>query len=329
MPRKPRVFADGAVYHVFCRFGHEARVFSDREEARRFLANLREVVHTDGLTMLAWCLMPTHYHLALRTGQLPLWRSLRLIQGRFASSHNRRHRTLGPLWQGRYKARLVEDQAALDRLIAYVHLNPVKAGLVRSPAAYVFSGHRELLGRVREPLVDVDATLRLYGAKRSSAVRAYETLVRAVGKEAWSKKEPGQLPWWHRIPQGSETLAVPVDRPALDALGASTAPGRLETGLGEVLAAVGKVTGLEPGRLASPVRDGPTVEARELLAVVAVHRCGLRVKAIAECLGKSSDTVSRWVTRGAQRGVSDLAFRRLVDRLEKKLRARWKRVADS
>ena len=322
MPRRPRVFADGAVYHVYCRFAHEARVFADREEVRQFLANLREVVRTDGVTILAWCLMPTHYHLALRTGRLPLWRSLRLIQGRFALAHNRRHRTLGPLWQGRYKARLVEDQSALDRLIAYIHLNPVKAGLVRSPAAYAHSGHRELLGCVRAPLLDVDATLRLYGAKRSAAVRSYAALVRAVGKEAWSQEEPGRLPWWRRVAPEGEALGAQAGRPVLDALGANTTPGRVRASLEEVLAAVGVATGLDPQRLAGSVHDRATVAARELLAVLAVHRCGVRVKAIAERLGKSSDTVSRWVTRGAQRGLSEEAFGGLVDRLEEKLRAR-------
>jgi DNA-binding NarL/FixJ family response regulator len=88
----------------------------------------------------------------------------------------------------------------------------------------------------------------------------------------------------------------------------------------EVLAAVGDATGLDPQRLAGPVHDRATVAARELLAVLAVHRCGVRVKAIAERLGKSSDTVSRWVTRGARRGLSEEAFGGLVDRLEGKLR---------
>ena len=97
MPRRPRVFVDGAIYHVYCRFAHGAGVFAAAEEAEQFLAIVRDVKRTDELSILAWCLMPTHYHLAVRTGRLPLWRSLRVIQGRFALVHNRRHRTLGPL----------------------------------------------------------------------------------------------------------------------------------------------------------------------------------------------------------------------------------------
>ncbi len=96
MPCRPRVFVDGAFYHVYCRFAHGARVFAAPEEAERFLAIVREVKRTDELSILAWCLMRTHYHLAVRTGRLPLWRSLRMIQGRFALVHNRRHKTLWP-----------------------------------------------------------------------------------------------------------------------------------------------------------------------------------------------------------------------------------------
>ena len=81
MPRRPRVFVDGAIYDVYCRFAHGARVFASPEEAERFLSIVREVKRTDGLSILAWCLMATHYHFAVRTGRLPLWRSLRVIQG--------------------------------------------------------------------------------------------------------------------------------------------------------------------------------------------------------------------------------------------------------
>jgi REP element-mobilizing transposase RayT len=128
-------------------------VFSDGREASRFVEVIREVKKRDGLTVLAWCLMGNHYHLALRTASVPLWRTIRLVQWRFARQHNRRRRQLGPVWQGRYQVRLVEEERYLLQLIAYIHLNPISAGLVADPAAYPWSGHRELLGRSQEPLV--------------------------------------------------------------------------------------------------------------------------------------------------------------------------------
>ncbi len=320
MPRRPRVFVDGAIYHVYCRFAHGARVFASPEDAEQFLTIVREVKRTDDLFILAWCLMPTHYHLAVRTGRLPLWRSLRIIQGLFALLHNRRHRTLGPLWQGRYKARVVEGQDELNRLLAYIHLNPVKAGLAASPVRYRWSGHRELVGRVRATLVDVEEALRLYGARRGAAARAYAAMVRAVGREAWAVEEPGRLPWWSRGATEEDELGGSPTRPSVDALGASTAPAPVRAAVEDVLTAVERATGLTRERLASRVQDRATVAARELLAVVAVHRCGARVTEVGRCLGRPADTVSRWLSRGAERRAAEEAFGRRVDAVEAQLR---------
>ena len=322
MPRRPRVFVDGAMYHVYCRFAHGARVFAAPEEAERFLAIVREVKRSDGLSVLAWCLMPTHYHLAVRTGRVPLWRSLRVIQGRFALVHNRRHRTLGPLWQGRYKARVVERQEGLDRLLAYIHLNPVKAGLAASPVRYRWSGHRELVGRVRASLVDVEEALRLYGVRRGAALKAYAAMVRAVGREAWAAEEPGRLPWWRRNAEEADDLDELPPTPGLDALGASTVPAPVRARMEDVLAAVEQATGLTRARMASRVQDRATVAARELVAVVAVHRCGARVTEVGRSLGRPADTVSRWLSRGARRRIAERAFERQVNAVESALRRR-------
>ena len=166
MPRAPRYFVDGACYHVYGRIARGEMVFADRGEAARFVEVIRGVKKRDGLTVFAWCLMGNHYHLALRTARVLLWRSIRLVQWRFARQHNLRLRQLGPVWQGRYQVRTVAEDRYLLQLIAYIHLNPVSAGIVTDPSAYRWSGHRELLGRSGEPLTDVDATLALFGRQR-------------------------------------------------------------------------------------------------------------------------------------------------------------------
>ncbi|MFI5091375.1 MAG: transposase, partial [Terriglobales bacterium] len=107
MPRRPRVFVEGLTYHVYNRVGRGEAPFRQAREAEAFLGLLREVVRRDGLTVFAWCLMPTHYHLAVRTSSVPLWRSIRYLQHRYAVGYNRRRKVLGAVWQSRYKAKPV------------------------------------------------------------------------------------------------------------------------------------------------------------------------------------------------------------------------------
>jgi putative transposase len=80
---------------------------------------------------------------------------MEFVQGGFSRSFNRRNHRSGPLWQPRYQTRLVDDQRYLDQPVVSVHLNPVRAGVTSAPTDHRLSGHRDLLGTVRDPLVDV------------------------------------------------------------------------------------------------------------------------------------------------------------------------------
>ena len=102
MPRRPRLFIPGAIYHVYCRVARGEFVFDDGREADEFVEAVREVGDLDGWEVLAWCLMGNHYHLVVKTGMTPLWRSMLRLQARVARGFNRRRRYLGRLWQSRY-----------------------------------------------------------------------------------------------------------------------------------------------------------------------------------------------------------------------------------
>ena len=136
MPRRPWIFIEGGIYHVYNRFARGAEVFCEGDEAGRFLSLLRKVRDRDGLTVFAWALMSNHYHIALRAGPVPLARTMGYVQARFGQSYNRRWKSSGPRWQSRYKARLVEESRYFRQLIAHIHLNPVSAALVEDPADY-------------------------------------------------------------------------------------------------------------------------------------------------------------------------------------------------
>ena len=115
MSRAGRVFFEGAVYHVYNRLARGEQAFGEESEAQWFRKLLQEVAERDGLTVFAWCLMSNHYHLAVRTGQVSLDRPMRSLQQRVTRRVNARRKVFGPLWQGRYRAKLVEDQRYLDR----------------------------------------------------------------------------------------------------------------------------------------------------------------------------------------------------------------------
>ena len=104
MPRMPRRFEEGRVYHVYNRFSRGEPIFEETVEVGRFLDLLSEVKQTDGFALLAFCILPTHYHIAFRQGPVSLSRTMRSLQGRFSQSFNIRHRRTGPVWQSRFKA---------------------------------------------------------------------------------------------------------------------------------------------------------------------------------------------------------------------------------
>ena len=238
---------------------------------------LRDVVYRDGLTVLAWCLMSNHYHLAVRTGVVGLDRAMRSLQQRVTRGVNLRRRVWGPLWQGRYRAKLIEDQAYLDCLLAYIHLNPVAAGLCEDPAGYDWSGHREILGTVRRPLVDIDAVLALLGRTRRSARAAYLRSLAAASTQAWVGEGPGQLPWWRlgRPPEGEDDdpEAAVRARRLREERGPEWRP---PISVADLLARGAALLAVELDDVRSRRRDAALVRARELLVAVGVERFGLK-----------------------------------------------------
>ncbi|RPI01627.1 MAG: hypothetical protein EHM71_16200 [Zetaproteobacteria bacterium] len=312
MPRKPRVFIDGGIYHVYCRASRGEAVFADETEATEFTRVVQRVKQRDEMVVFAWALMSNHYHLALRTAEVPLWRSMASIQGLTTKGYNRRHRVYGPLWQGRYRARFVEDEKYLHQLLAYIHLNPVGAGLVDDPAKYTWSGHREIIGKVESGLVDLDEVLMMFGDDRRAARRAYVKSLNVVGSAAWVGEEPSKLPWWKA--EGDEPVSPRDGGVYVDYLGRSTAPERPRLQVEAYLDRACDVLGIDVGELAGRRRDPRLREFREMVAVVGVEKFGQRVREIAERLHKNPGSVSRWVTNAAERRLSDPDFgRRLRD----------------
>ena len=159
MPRRVRIEFEGAIYHVMAR-GHERKaIFRDDHDRKRFLETLAEAVPQFGLLIHAWCLMPNHYHLVAETPRGNLSRAMGWVQTTYTARFNARHRRSGHLFQGRFKAQLVDGSEYGKWLVQYVHYNPVRPRDRREPIpqerkelldGYEWSSHRDYAG-LRKP----------------------------------------------------------------------------------------------------------------------------------------------------------------------------------
>jgi REP element-mobilizing transposase RayT len=316
MPRAGRSFEEGRIYHVYNRVGGRLREFEDEALAAEFVTVLRKAMRRDKTAVFAWCLLGNHYHLVVQQGPVELSRAMKTIQQRVTRTRNLKNQSFGPMWQGRFKAKEVSDQNYLLQLIAYVHLNPVKAGLAEDAGGYPWSGHRDVVGRRNDPIVAVDDVLHLYGETRRRALRGYRSAMAHTTGEDWSSANPGELPWWRMGRPTEEDRLRRRETEHVDELGRSTARWRPRYTAKEWLEIACAHLGCDLESLGGRGRDPEVVMWRDLIGLVGIERYGVRVTEIAAELGKSRDGVSRWYRRGAVRREEEPTFASQAEALD-------------
>lgn len=178
MARPLRIEFPGALYHVTSRGNARALIFTDDADRLRFLALLADVIQHDNWLCHAFCLMDNHYHLVLETPDGNLSKGMRQLNGIYTQQFNQSHQRVGHLFQGRYKAILVERDSYLLTLCRYVVLNPVRAGMVEDIEAYRWSSHRATVGLSPCPeWLQTDWLLGQFGTDRLQAQQQYGQFV--------------------------------------------------------------------------------------------------------------------------------------------------------
>ena len=191
MSRPLRIEFPGAVHHVTSRGDRREPIFRDDGDREMFLDILAHTLERLDAQVLAYCLMGNHYHLVLHTRQANLSRLMRQLNGVYTQDFNRRHGLVGHLFQGRFKAILVDRDAYLLTLCRYVERNPVAARLVPHAGAWEWSSYRAHVGEAPTPVwLDTDG---LHGyllgrapetaRDRQSAARQYAALVEQRAQE--------------------------------------------------------------------------------------------------------------------------------------------------
>ena len=195
MARPLRLEFAGALYHVTARGARQKPIFDDDEDRHAFLDVVGTVVEDFNWLCYAYCLMRNHYHLLVETPDGNLAKGMRQLNGVYTQRSNRRHRTVGHIFQGRYKAIVVDKDSYLLELCRYVVLNPVRARLVKSVERWPWSSYRATIGTRAAPAwLSTKALLAQLGRGQARARDHYRRFV-AEGLKAPSprKERKGQI----------------------------------------------------------------------------------------------------------------------------------------
>ena len=338
MPRQARLDAPGTLHHVMARGIERRKIFLGPEDCEEFVRRLERAIKGTGAEVLAWSLMPNHFHLLLRSGEVGLSTVMRRLMTGYVVSFNLRHRRHGHLFQNRYKSVVCEEEAYLLELVRYIHLNPLRArvvGTLEELANYPYAGHSALLGTVERPWQCTADVLGQFGEKKGESRRRYEDFVAAgvgqgrrpelvggglqrsagAGREftrrgrrreeddVYDERVLGSSAFVSSVLHEAQGEAREVRRRVLRGLGVE-----------ELAHKVAELSGVGLEELRSGSRRRPVVEARRALAQVAVEELGNRGSTVARYLGVATSTANRGLGNAEP---SPLA-RRLLAAIEKK-----------
>jgi REP element-mobilizing transposase RayT len=205
MPRPIREDFAGAWHHVMNRGRNRERIFLDDEDALSFLFVVQCAIERYGIEIHGYSLMPNHYHLLVYSPLGNISDAMKHIGETYTQAFNARHGKDGPLFRGRFKSQLVKHEAYLTYLLAYLHLNPLRAGLItRLDGLGAWTGHRRYMGKDSEPQwLSVDAMLARFG----SPAEMKELMLRLHRKsEPWPEGLRLDTGWfaWHLCPADPE-----------------------------------------------------------------------------------------------------------------------------
>ena len=180
MPRKACLDVPGTLHHVMVRGIDGINIFQDEEDRKAFVDRVRSLAKETGTRILAWVLMDNHVHLLITSGPAGLPTFMRRLLTGYAIGFNRKHGRFGHLFQNRYKSIICDLDSYLLELVRYLHLNPLRGGLVKNLEEledYRWCGHGILTGRQKNDWQERDFVLGFFGSKGRKAVRAYREWV--------------------------------------------------------------------------------------------------------------------------------------------------------
>ena len=318
MARPLRAEVEGGLYHLIARGNNRQAIFHDMGDFQKFLFLLSSQKAKLGFYLYAYCLMSNHIHLLIERQAVPIGRiMLRLLTG-YSQYYNRKYRKVGHVFQGRHKAILCQADRYLGELVRYIHLNPVRAKMVRKAERYEWSSQRAYLGTEPDTFVDVDPVLRLFGARKAKARENFAEFVRAGARrghmdEFYEAGRAGILgseefvdASIHRIWERDSPKAKRAVRDKQEKRFRPHA----------ILSAVESVLDIERDQFLGRSKAARAVRAKEAL-IAAARLVGANTFELSDLTGLSTSTVSRRNDSALRRSKEDEQFRKEIERVTK------------
>ena len=194
MARPLRIEYDGAVYHLTSRGNERKPIFKDDADRNVFLSTLHKVNQRYNWICHAYCLMDNHYHLIIETPDGNLSKGMRQLNGLYTQTFNKRHERTGHIFQGRYKAILIQKESHLLEVCRYVVLNPVRAKAVKNVEDWKWSNYRAIVGKDKShPCLTTEWILGQFAKQKRTAEKRYKEFVGAkIGEKGIWKDVKGQ-----------------------------------------------------------------------------------------------------------------------------------------
>jgi len=180
MPRKARLDAPGTLHHVIFRGIEKRPIVDDPKDRKDFVSRMGHIASETDTMIYAWALMPNHAHILLRSSHLGLPNYMRRLLTGYAIGYNLRHKRHGHLFQNRYKSIICEEDAYFRELVRYIHLNPLRGGMVKTYGElgrYAWCGHGVVMGKFKNEWQDRDYVLSWFGKRAGEAKKEYRAFV--------------------------------------------------------------------------------------------------------------------------------------------------------
>ncbi len=288
MPRKPRLHVPGAVYHVILRGNNQQDLFFGAADyihlnqlVDRSTTRLSESVH-------AFCWMGNHIHIAVQVSDVPLGRLVQWIASRYAYYLNRRLGRTGHVFERRYRAILVDADSYLLELVRYIHLNPVKAGIVQKPRSYIWSSHRYYLGQGTLDWLVTDWVLSLFGNNLHQARKAFHEFVTQVDRD----EVPDEL-----LFGSDDDRRLAGGNKLLDEFGDCEYRPPPQLSLDDIVNSVCAKHEVEPSSITGPSRQNRLVRIRAEIAREAIAKGVATFAEIGRRLNRSDVAIGKLVRR--------------------------------